>query len=367
MKNLRYIDALRGFAVLGVLMVHCSKFGANNYPYLLANIFDNGAMGVQLFYIVSAFTLLLSVSHRSNQEQNPTTNFFIRRFFRIAPLYYLAVVYYLYQDGLGPRFWLGDMDHITTGNIISNFFFVHGVYPYWINSIVPGGWSISVEMFFYCLIPILVRYIKNLNSSLCFLAVALTLKTILDFGFSFFPFISDTNLWNSFLYFYFPAQLPVFAVGFILFYLLKQDKFEPINFKVLLWLAVALLAQFMLDFNSRHLIFSFVYLVLAFALSHFEPSLLVNRATRYLGKISFSMYLVHFAILHWMEKFGLLDIIDSTSNSHSMANYALRFSILLFFSVIASSITFYLIEKPFQLVGKKIISKLESKNPVVAS
>jgi peptidoglycan/LPS O-acetylase OafA/YrhL len=186
-KNLKYIDALRGIAVLGVLMVHCSKFGANNYPFLLSKIFDNGAMGVQLFYVVSAFTLFLSVSFRSKNEKNPNRNFFIRRFFRIAPLYYLAVLYYLYQDGTGPRLWLGDMNHISTANIASNFFFSHGINPYWINSIVPGGWSVSVEMFFYCLVPFLASHLKNLNSAVLFFGITLALKSIFDFVLTTFP------------------------------------------------------------------------------------------------------------------------------------------------------------------------------------
>ena len=62
--KLKYIDALRAFAILGVLMVHCNQYGANIYPALIENVFNKGALGVQLFYIASAFTLFLSLSQR---------------------------------------------------------------------------------------------------------------------------------------------------------------------------------------------------------------------------------------------------------------------------------------------------------------
>ena len=96
--KLKYIDALRGLAILGVLIVHCGGHGDNGaIPQSLLAIISNGARGVQLFFIVSAFTLFLSMTHKYEQEKHPKLNFFIRRFFRIAPMYYIGIVYYLFQ------------------------------------------------------------------------------------------------------------------------------------------------------------------------------------------------------------------------------------------------------------------------------
>ena len=73
--KLKYIDALRAFAILGVLMVHCNQYGTNIYPALIENVFNKGALGVQLFYIASAFTLFLSLSQRCKKIQFQTRNF----------------------------------------------------------------------------------------------------------------------------------------------------------------------------------------------------------------------------------------------------------------------------------------------------
>jgi peptidoglycan/LPS O-acetylase OafA/YrhL len=76
-------------------------------------------------------------------------------------MYYLGICYYLIQDGFGPRYFLENESHITTLNVLSNFTFLHGFNPYWITSLVPGGWSIAVEMTFYIILPFLFARIKR--------------------------------------------------------------------------------------------------------------------------------------------------------------------------------------------------------------
>ena len=68
-QKLQYIDALRGWAILAVLAVHCSTWVRPDHP-LLWSIASKGAVGVQLFYLVSAFTLLLSANARREEPRN---------------------------------------------------------------------------------------------------------------------------------------------------------------------------------------------------------------------------------------------------------------------------------------------------------
>jgi peptidoglycan/LPS O-acetylase OafA/YrhL len=140
-KKYNYIDALRGIAVLGTLMVHCSIYehGKNNYGDIFKRITFSGSNGVQLFFLMSAFTLFMSYYQKKGKEKNTKLNFFIRRFFRIAPLFYVAIVMYLMINGLGPRYWLGDQPSITPFNLISTITFSNFINPYWINSVVEGG------------------------------------------------------------------------------------------------------------------------------------------------------------------------------------------------------------------------------------
>ena len=210
-KKYPYIDALRGIAVLAVLVNHVWQTGAHEASSLVKSVGAQGARGVQLFYVMSALTLYLSMNSRTKAEKNPVTNFFIRRFFRIAPLFYIGIIYYLWQDGFGPRYFLGDAQGVTIGNIISTFTFTNGVHPYWINSIVPGGWSIAVEMTFYLTLPLIFKMIKTIRAAFIFAVVTLLSSQFLFYYLSHHVMITDATLWNDFIFFFFPNQLLVFV------------------------------------------------------------------------------------------------------------------------------------------------------------
>src|SRR5688500_14427883 len=81
-----------------------------------------GQMGCQLFAAASAYTLLLTFVRRAN-ERHALRDFWIRRFFRIAPLYYLAIPLYFMVHLAKQRF----VDHTpltiepyTPSNVAAN-------------------------------------------------------------------------------------------------------------------------------------------------------------------------------------------------------------------------------------------------------
>ncbi|MDR1583485.1 MAG: acyltransferase [Prevotellaceae bacterium] len=356
-NKLTYIDTLRGIAILGVIMIHTNQHGQPSDRLLW--LINNGDMGVQLFFVASAFTLFLSFNNRLGKEKTPTRNFFIRRFFRIAPMYYLiGIGYYILQDSLGQRYWLGDETHITTWNIISNFFFVHGVNPYWINSLVPGGWSITVEMTFYAILPFLFSKIKNINQALNFFILSIFIRATLHVFIKHLPFFNlDQHVWTGFLYWYFPSQLPVFALGIIMYFVINKS-YSDISGQTFLLLALVFLFQQLTGYNifGRHIMFSIGFIILGVALSRYQTKILVNSIITYIGKISFSMYLVHFAVLHWLTYFHFADFVEN-----GLINYSIRFFIVILGTVVLSTLTYKFIELPFQDFGKKIIKRLDNE------
>lgn len=165
-KKYDYIDALRGLAILAVVLVHSSQSVAPNNAILLW-LMTQGATGVQLFYIASALTLCMSWMARSSHEMFPARNFFIRRFFRIAPLFYIAILFYISVNGFSPDYW--SPNGIKWWFAPTTALFLHGFHPETINSVVPGGWSIAVEMSFYLILPFLIVKIKSIKTCLFFL------------------------------------------------------------------------------------------------------------------------------------------------------------------------------------------------------
>lgn len=359
MKKIEFIDTFRAFAIIGVIVLHTSQYGSSsNLHIIFRRIIGEGARGVQLFYLASAFTLFLSFKYRSGKEKSPIRNFFLRRFFRIAPMYYLGIIYYLYESSIGFNYYNDNGSHITFLNILSNFTFLHGFNPYWINSLVPGGWSIGVEMVFYATLPILFSKIKSINQAFNFFITAIFLRLILSLFFNKIHLIDDKILWNEYLFLYFPSQLPVFCLGILLYFvIIENESLRNISGKSILIFCCLLFFQLGTGGESifpRHILFSFGFLILGFSLSTFRFNLFINPIVSYIGKISFSMYLVHFAVLHWLAYFKFVDFFKSGS-----LNFATRFFIVSVSTILISSILYRIIEVPFQKIGKKIINKLE--------
>src|SRR6516164_6642141 len=90
------LDAGRALAIVGVGAVHLS-FQFPNLPHTVTLLARMGQYGVQLFFVISAITIFmtLEVDHaRCADARHVTLRFYIKRFFRIAPLYYVAIAVY---------------------------------------------------------------------------------------------------------------------------------------------------------------------------------------------------------------------------------------------------------------------------------
>jgi peptidoglycan/LPS O-acetylase OafA/YrhL len=309
--------------------------------------------------LASAFTLFFSLKNRIKIEHHSKRNFFIRRFFRIAPMYYIAIVVY----GLGPRHWLGDASHVSLANILSNILFLHGFNPYWINSLVPGGWSVAVEFLFYIILPFLFSKIKNIKQAFNFFVITIILRTFLNIFLSKFNPTSPEYLWSEYLFLYLPSQLPVFSLGIIMYFIIieKQNIYD-ISKKYLLLFSICLLGQLTTGRTiilPNHINFGIGFFLFAIAISKYKCKIFINSLFIYIGKISYSMYLVHFGILGLLTKIEFVNYVDN-----GIFNYIIRFIIVTIITVILSTVSYNIIEKPFQKIGKNIIKKIENKYAV---
>ena len=345
---------------MSVLVIHCYNEIEKNLPGWIQNSLMNGARGVQLFYIISAFTIFLSYSRRDEFEKHVDLNFFIRRFFRIAPMYYVAIGYYLLQNGI-------EMEH-PYGPILSNFLFLHSLHPFWISTIVPVGWSVSVEVFFYCMIPFLFKKIKNINYAIVFFIVSLVFSSILNKYMLASSILKGEINSEWFVIFYFPYHLPVFACGIILYFLICQPR-QSLNINPSLLFLVALLflgdlatekRLFMATFTN-HILFSIAFVLLTYALSKRAFTIVVNPVTRYLGKISYSLYLVHMGVLYWIEKLNLSTITAQNSQTATVVEFVMRFVLLSVGSVLLATLFYHVVEVPFQKLGKRLIARHEGR------
>ncbi len=158
---------------------------------------------------------------------------------------------------------------------------------------MPGGWSIGVEMTFYAVLPFLFSKIKNINQAFNFFMISLFGNFLLHFFLSELHVISSDRLWDEYLFLYFPNQLPIFAIGiFMYFIIIQNDGIKGISGKSLLVFGLVLLVQLITDNQfilPKHIHFGLVFLILGLALSKYRFKLVINPIISYIGKISFSI------------------------------------------------------------------------------
>jgi peptidoglycan/LPS O-acetylase OafA/YrhL len=214
-QKLQFVDALRGIAILLVILVHSSQ--RLGWVGRSKGIADLGQFGVQLFFVTSAYTLARSWINRGDAPRR-VSSFYIRRFFRIAPLYYIGIAIYF-----AVACFQGTEAIYTPGNVVANLIFVHGFVPTPANNkIVPGGWSIGTEMAFYLVFPLLIVWAERMAarawivSGVVTASVGLVMADIVLGAWLTSNGVPAGN--NTFFYLNFIVQLPVFLLGLLAYF-----------------------------------------------------------------------------------------------------------------------------------------------------
>ncbi len=354
-----YIDALRGWAILAVILVHVWIWTGADSDFL-NRLSARGAYGVQLFYIISAYTLLLSFNQRQNQKSFSLGQYFTRRFFRVVPLFYLAILLYAPMWQFVPRYWMPD--GINSWHFVSSMTFLHGWHPLWVNSIVPGGWSMAVEMTFYCLFPLLCLGITTLRRAMVFVLVSLLAGMVLShWAYHYYlPVVPQrfSYIVSNFAYIYMPTtQLCVFALGFVLYFLFNNKRYQSLIKQaggyclMAAGVLVFVLIYWSPVFLPEFFVFACVFTLLLPGFAGCELPLLVNSLINRIGRLSYSLYLSHFGVIYLLKKYFSDYLMFENKDLSLLVSY---FSVVLI-SLLLSTVSYELIEKPGIALGKRLI------------
>lgn len=296
------VDMLRGIAILMVIFVHNSSVIAGIPSSLLGEISRYGRMGVQLFFIASAFTLCYTFENRPNE---PIRNFYIRRYFRIAPLYYLGIILYVsYWSIRGIHGGNGIPDQYTTTNILANFLLLNGLYPPANNNIVPGGWSIGTEILFYLVFPFifnLTKYLQKKYKYFYFMFPFVCLLISLTIQYVYYLIFQYHVTYDNFLYFSLLNQFPVFSVGISMYFAYTNGFIQKIKIKTNIILIMISTSISLYLFYYGLGIFNFALVPFISALSFLFLFILLenlkNLKENFISKIgvlSYACYIIHF-------------------------------------------------------------------------
>ena len=91
-KFLPGIHGLRALAALSIVLFHQSY--ALTTPAFASVVQHYFGLGVTLFFVLSAFALSHATYGRMS-EPNWVRDYAVRRYFRIAPLFYVDIVFFL--------------------------------------------------------------------------------------------------------------------------------------------------------------------------------------------------------------------------------------------------------------------------------
>lgn len=334
-KQLDYIQVLRGIAIIGVIFVHAFQEHhiQNQIHWVLNKISEQGARGVQLFYMISAYSLYYNYFMKNNFS---VKKYLFKRVLRIAPLFYCSYILY----NLIYPLIVGQSINISLSETIFALTFTAGLAPFTYTTIVPGGWSVYVEMLFYILLPLFFMSRDYRNNVLLFFILNIAFGTSILFINYY-----TNNQYREFFFLSIYAQLPVFILGILAFYhdfnlIDKKNKFYENLLHVSLVLVILL--KFIIVKIPDYFVFScaFYFLIIAFKKIKFNS--LFWKAMAQIGNLSFGIYLFHFFVLYILSYLNLHSIF---TNVYLDAVYLLITTSLL--SILISYLSYQFIEFQF--------------------
>tara|TARA_B110000503_G_C7164453_1_gene421217 strand:- start:615 stop:1640 length:1026 start_codon:yes stop_codon:yes gene_type:complete len=311
-KQLRitYFDVARFFAIFGVLAVHV---GQNSLPSVIfGNYMSFGRFGVQLFFVISGATVYLTYAKAHATSENPVSVFYIKRFFRIIPLFILMAGIYWFFDDI-PFF-----KTIIPWN---------GINPDVYNNI-EGGWSIWNEMYFYLFFPLYFKFRKSKSLNTIFPIMFVFISVLINFRYF---GLNDSELLKDFDYLNFFTQFVCFVIGVEY---LGKNYFN---------LLVYVFSYLTIGFLAKYLFFRDMLLVANYGASYWTPliglvclgfivcvkyimkwpvsqRLRAVKMLSYLGTKTYTTYMVHFLIirllvhLNWVFVFEFQLLLVATSS-----------------------------------------------------
>jgi len=317
-SHLAYLDGIRGGAALWVMLAHCMIWGGWRW-YV-----PDPKIAVDIFMVMSGFLMnyhyILRTKNNGPWDTQLALSFYLRRFFRIAPCYYLALLVAFYILGenriesvnilreANPARWTNDIIYdpkcwdLSISNLIRHLTFIFGLYPRYTQSLGLPDWSISLEMQFYLLFPFMFFFLRRNYAAVIITVTVLSLAVNSLFGKLPGPYPGTSGLFPEPSFFF--SKSTLFLVGIMLCDSIYRDDLRP-GVRPIVGSAAIAIAGIGLRDNRLELIVVLLALwviivnseLRSTSLSMFSKVLLGNRLTKFLADTSYAVYLFHgFAI-----------------------------------------------------------------------
>lgn len=350
------IESLRAYAALAVIVFHIIHLAQFDPPESLMALKWHLGRGVPLFFAVSAFSLAYGYFGRLSDGAQQR-EFYLRRVFRIAPLFYLATLFQLALNY--PSMWALH----NPVDMLLNLTFLFGLSPNHVEGIALASWSIGVEMLFYAVLPLVLFLVRDLRSAIVFTLVSSAAAVVYFVALSGMPSVPHAFIQHGFVF-----NLPYFAFGLLAFFVWKAA--SPRAFWAvliaaalgvwgLLWAAGAYGAFVATPLGSAlyQTLWGVPLALMCLAAAWRDGPPVSWALTRFLGKISFSLYLSHPHVLVLLEAAGIYERIQALAAGPGL-RFALACLVTLIVLVPISYALYRLVEAPGMNLGRATAARL---------
>lgn len=365
------LEAFRGLAAVMIVLYHSRFYSTDDYvPFV-----KHSHIFVDFFFILSGFVMAYSYLGRIGSKMT-LKRFFLMRFGRLYPLHlftlllwvpFIIVKVIFYEKGIGGT------DPSESNNLFtffSNLFLVQAFDGYQPLSWNFPSWSISAEFYTYILFFLIIYLTTKVLSSTASLMSSIVFITVAAYA----------SIWwldGKGVELFFLQCIGGFFLGILIFLLYKRANIQALDFRVATILEITVLTFMVYSVirNQRQgfsdniffyiCIVSFLCVIYVFVIQEtgYISRLLKNPAFQSIGKLSYSIYMVHAIILAGVENVFVY-ILHFDKSSFDGVNDVIVFSqanivnaALILIVILFSAATYHFIELPWRARFKKLASK----------
>ena len=345
-KRNPHLDALRGVAVLLVVGHHAALRFGDGRGWAADFLASVGWVGVDIFFGISGFLVVRSLV--GDSRTGFVRRFFVRRAFRIIPIYVVALCAY-FAGQVVLHGWREGLDGFWIPALFLTSFMIpvlgEGVVPFTIT------WSVSVEEFAYILLggmsafgllslrrvaiflivtPVLIRAVVFAAEVVDPISIYYFAPTRMDaIGFGAAAALGGIRIWRRSI----AGPLTVLSLLFIAFAFFGRSDWRVVVIGYTMFgVACASLVR---ELSSRQAMSNKFGIVLSGWLSR-------------IGLVSYFIYLFHLFVVEILDRLGLVQVLDGR------LGFLLFLVIAVALTYIAAEVSWRFIESPLISMGKRI-------------
>lgn len=334
-KRIFGLDLVRSISVCAVIFAH------SGYEYIAG--FRYGVIAIEYFFVMSGFLVgeMLIREFKDGSNFKLLFNFWIKRWFRTLPLYYLILIIkiILTQPFVGFKVWPYFL--FLQNNIGGIDFFA-------------VSWTLVIEEWFYLIMPLVIFlfFKKGIHKQkfIIFTIVVVIAEIILRMAYVYYKDVPWGGIVGSF-----PFRFDSFMIGVFVAFLKVDYKpvFDFISKKYVFLVITFLLFFYVILFSfysggeltskvywTRTIGFTLTSVLLALQLPYLTNSLFLNsisdtnlfkKVLTWLSLLSYPMYLIHMDIMHFVKQsFPFMSNVLSLTASYIVILF-LSFLLIIFF------------------------------------